>query len=235
VRWRERRRRAACQQGEPPELYWVRRGERVIGAGSLEELLRSRQVETYRAIHGLVADLGPVPAVFDIGCNTAALGRLLEAWGYPGRLWGLDRNPHALRRARRELGPSGRAPGGLVVGNARALPLGDRSVPVVVLKDVLEHLEDFRPVLGEALRVAERAAIVACFVPWVDGAPQPRRDPRGFYENAYARAEVLGFAEQHGWRPDRSIRVDEGDGRPNEVVRFRPLSSSRPGQCACGG
>jgi len=52
----------------------------------------------------------------------------------------------------------------LVVGDARALPFGDRSFDVTVALDLLEHIapDDRGAVLGELVRVTGRRLIVGC-------------------------------------------------------------------------
>lgn len=206
----------------PPETYWVRRGERVLGAGGLEEQLEGRQVDTYRAIWSEIRDRRYTDVV-DVGCNVAALGQLIFQWGYRGRYVGVENNPHALCFAGVELA---RTPGRwrLVNGNARALPFRERGHEAVVMKDVLEHLEDFRPALGEAARVARQAIIVSNFIPWGRGRPSIRRQRRGFYLNRYRRRDILEFLAGLGFHPQANIPTQEKDGNPNEVVVFVRLA-----------
>ena len=207
---------------EPPEMYWVRRGERVLGAGGLEEQLEGQQVDTFRTIWSEIRDRRYTDVV-DVGCNVAALGQLIFQWGYRGRYVGVGNNPHALRFASVELA---RTPGRwrLVNGNARALPFRERGHQAVVVKDVLEHLEDFRPALGEAARVARRAIIVSSFIPWGRGRPSIRRHRRGFYLNRYRRRDILEFLAGRGFHPQADIPTQEKDGNPNEVVVFVRLA-----------
>jgi len=50
-----------------------------------------------------------------------------------------------------------------VLGDAHALPFGDRSFRTVILAELLEHVEDPRRVLGEAKRVGSKILVT---VPW---------------------------------------------------------------------
>ncbi len=218
---RRRRHRYEAPPGDPPEAYWVRRGARVIGPGGLAELLDGRQVEVFRTICAALAARG-IRDVLDAGANVAALGQLLFAWGYTGRYVGLEQNPHALPLAAGHL-RSARGRWRLVRANARALPFAASSIECVVMKDVLEHLEDFRPALAEAARVARRTLLVSCFLPWSDEAPSLGRDPQGFYLNRYSRPEVAAFAAERGWRTAEARAVPEADGRPNEIVIFERM------------
>ena len=48
-------------------------------------------------------------------------------------------------------------------GNILAMPLADASVDVVLCRHVLEHLDDYRPAVTEAVRVARRRVFLVLF------------------------------------------------------------------------
>ena len=201
-----------------PETYWVLRRGNVVGRASLGQLGQGRQADTYRAVFDAIQDRG-VMHVVDLGCNISALGQLLFDWGYAGKYTGFDNNLYALKEGRRALQALGRNYE-LGQANIRALPFAGNSFECVVMKDVLEHMEDFKPLLGEALRVSSRYAIIANFIPWTEGDSIIRRQPGGFYLNMYSRSEVYGFARARGWQVSQVISALEKDSRPNEVVIF---------------
>ncbi len=209
----------ATTQGAPPEAYWVARGAKVIGRGGLNRLREGRQVATYRAIARAI-EAHRARTVLDLGCNVSALGQLLYDWGYDGEYVGADNNPFGLELAAQYLQPLARGRVRLVRANIRALPFRRAAAPIVVMKDVLEHMEDFRACFREAARVARDALIIANFIPWSDEPPEVRRDPAGFYLNRYRRADVYAFAADLGCIPARVEPTFEADGRPNEVVTF---------------
>jgi ubiquinone/menaquinone biosynthesis C-methylase UbiE len=207
--------------GGQPEDYWIGRGENVIGRATLEQFQNGRQVDTYRQIHEALA-ARTAHELADLGCNVAALGQLLYSWGFEGDYVGYDSNPHALDVARRELEAVGR-PSKLVEGNIRALPFADREFEFVVLKDVLEHMESFEPLLREAARVADRYLVVSTFLVWTDGSPIVRREQLGYFHNLYRREDVYAFAAELGFTVDEVRSAYEFVGeepRPNEVVVF---------------
>lgn len=205
---------------EPPEQYWTNRGVRVVGPGGIAELRTGRQLTTFRAIHAVLVRRGACD-VGDFGCNVAALGQQLFDWNYQGRYLGVENNPHALALAAQHLKDIAPArTWRLVRANIRRLPLAVGALETVVMKDVLEHMEDFRPLLGEAARVARRTLVLGVFLPWRDGRPQIRRHRRGFYLNTYRRADVLEFLYARGWEHSETIPTLEADGAPNEVVTF---------------
>ncbi len=103
--------------------------------------------------------------ILDLGCNVAALGRIIYATGYDGTYTGVDSNPYAVSEAQQELQALGHVCE-IRIGNIRDLPFSDRSFPCVVMKDVLEHMEGFEGLLTEACRVADETLVVANFIPW---------------------------------------------------------------------
>jgi len=201
-----------------PESYWVLRGKNVIGQASPEELRKGRQIETYYAIFNAIENRS-LTQVVDLGCNVAALGQLLYYWGYSGAYVGIDTNLYALRVAKRNLSSISDYCH-LANANIRALPFNDRSCKCVVMKDVLEHMEDFRPLLREAARISLRYIIVANFIPWTEGRTIIRRESQGFYHNMYNRHDVYSFAKELGLEVQEVLSALEKNARANEVVVF---------------
>lgn len=78
--------------------------------------------------------LGPFPRVVDVGAGSGFVSAGLAARG--ATMVGID--------------PSGRAP---VLGVGERLPLATGSVDAVVLSEVLEHVDEWRKLVEEAVRV----------------------------------------------------------------------------------
>lgn len=93
--------------------------------------------------------LGPAPRrVLDLGCGAGFLSNYLAACGHD--VTGLDTTAENLDVARAH-DPTRRVAYDL--GDARALPYGDRSFDVVCAMDLLEHVEDAERVIAEVGRV----------------------------------------------------------------------------------
>lgn len=98
--------------------------------------------------------------VLDVGTGQGdmprALARWLEPLGTSVASVGLERHPVAARAA---------TEGGLptILGDGRRLPLGDRSVDVVVISQVAHHFDPpaMLTLVAEASRVARRGVVVA--------------------------------------------------------------------------
>jgi ubiquinone/menaquinone biosynthesis C-methylase UbiE len=102
-------------------------------------------------------DPAPGERVLELGCGPGhALVDLGERVGPAGRAVGLDAAPGMVERARRRVasgGLAGRA--GVVLGDARNLPVADGTVDAVFVEDTLELFDpdDRERVLSEVRRV----------------------------------------------------------------------------------
>lgn len=114
-------------------------------------VLDAHSLRLVRSLADLVHTLGP-REVLDVGCGDGALIRALRA---SGRLVDGVELDADLARACTE--------GGLdvVAGDGAALDREDRSVDVVVLRDVLSAVEDPAALAAEAWRVARRCVVIA--------------------------------------------------------------------------
>jgi dolichol-phosphate mannosyltransferase len=99
----------------------------------------------------------PGQTVLDVGAEEGAYAR--AGTGLGARPLPRDVDRAALARGREGHGLAS------VVGDAHALPLADRSVPRVLLAEVLEHCPRPAEVLSEALRVVTASGRVALSVP----------------------------------------------------------------------
>ena len=97
--------------------------------------------------------------VLDLGCGTGHLVEILTRQGY--RVLGLDIRLEGLQATRRLIPRSW-----LVQGQATHLPFADKSFEVVLLVDVLEHLEDVAA-LREVRRVMKPDGLLILTVPAV--------------------------------------------------------------------
>ena len=96
--------------------------------------------------------------VVDIGTGTGANLRLLKQLGFTN-VTGIDPSEDAARWcAEKGLGE-------VQAGDARALPLPDRSVDLVVATDVVEHVDDDHGAVSEIYRVLRPGGIVLFTVP----------------------------------------------------------------------
>lgn len=198
-----------------PEQYWIDRGADVIGTDVLREGDNARQAATYLTLVDLIMKRYGALFVLDAGCNLGVLEMDLRQNGFVGRYLGIDSNPSAIQYGL-QLGNH------VKLGNLRALDFPDRGVDVVVIKDVLEHLESFEP-LREAFRVAWQAVIVSVYIPWTEQPEQITRHDEGYYTNRYCISDVIALAAECGWTLVETIDTRETNGTPNAVYVWERL------------
>lgn len=175
--------------------------------------------------------------LLDAGCGTGAVLRVLRPGstasedGLPAT-WGLDAAIEALRFARQK------CEAGLVCGSAEAIPFADQSFQMVLMLDVLEHLDDDGRGASEAMRILAPGGHLVVTVPayptlWSDHdvalhhrRRYLRRQVGTLLENAGFQVLYLGHAfasvlpvvailrlVRHS-RPSRAPQADVGDVHP---------------------
>lgn len=103
---------------------------------SRNPVLRALLGHFTRTLCRVVGELRP-RTVFDVGCGEGYMLEALRGSGLSAELVGVDLNPDAIAAARARLGDAAL----LEVGDARQIA-GDRRFDVVLMLEVLEHLED---------------------------------------------------------------------------------------------
>ena len=150
--------------------------------------------------------------LLDAGCGPATELAGYKQAGMRIDYTGIDGSVRMLSHARQR-NPEAR----FVRGALEKLPFADRSFEVVLLKHILEHQGDYRPLLREAVRVADRAVIVNHFHRLLPLSFNIRlKDRRGFYNNWYSRPSFEGFVKslgvrkvEHQWAPGASGQTAE--------------------------
>lgn len=90
-------------------------------------------------------------SILDLGCGLGGYSKVLAERAFEVRAF--DVVPEYVERAR-ELGVAAE------LYDGQRLPLADASVDTVILLEVIEHLEDPGPLLGEARRVARECVLI---------------------------------------------------------------------------
>lgn len=121
--------------------YWWFVGRRIILAETIQRHITS-----------------PVDQALDIGCGTG--GNLSVLSRFSKTVIGLDTSPQALDYCRRR-GWNTVA----LIQKDGLLPFADETTDLVTLFDILEHVADERPLLGEILRVLRPDGLLIITVP----------------------------------------------------------------------
>jgi SAM-dependent methyltransferase len=154
-----------------------------------------------------VADLGPPlgGTVLDVACGTGrALPILRAAVGPRGTVLGVDVTAEMLAEAR------GKGRTGLVLGDARALPLGDSVLDAVFAAGLIPHVRDTAAVLEELRRVCRPGGRLALFHPISRAALARRHGHEPGADDVRAEPNIRRALAAAGWTCDV---VDDGQDR----------------------
>lgn len=145
----------------------------------------------------MVTPIVPGDTVLDVGCNS---GYIVDFVPVNCEVYGVDVSEELVKRAKRRLR-------GAKVAPAERLPHLDKSMDVVILGEILEHVHDPVVVLREAGRVARR--IVTGSTPHEAGkwGPKGSKAPEhhAFHVRCYTRATLSDTLRQAGLT---SLRID---------------------------
>lgn len=132
-------------------------------AAALDALLKNESDLAFRRRVPLVVgylDPRTGERILDCGCGMGFTLRVL-AQLYDCRLFGVERNPETVRRARSELDASV----GVARADATRLPFPDAAFDKVLMTEVLEHIPDEQAALREIRRVLRPGGIYVLSVP----------------------------------------------------------------------
>lgn len=147
-----------------------------------------------RAVIRALLSRAEVPAstrVLDAGCGT---GRNLIELAALGETAGVDSSPEAVQYC------AERGLTGVLQGDLAALPFPDEQFGVVLLADVVEHLDDDTGSLRELRRVAAPGAVLVLTAPAYRSL-WSQHDVRHHHRRRYRRPEIEGRAQEAGWEP----------------------------------
>jgi len=95
--------------------------------------------------------------ILDIGCGLGAY--VANFRRFTSESFGMDIDPARLREARR------RGVENLFLGIGESLPIADATFDVIVLNEVIEHVDDDRATIREALRVLRPGGSIVIYAP----------------------------------------------------------------------
>ncbi|MBI2853338.1 MAG: methyltransferase domain-containing protein [Chloroflexi bacterium] len=156
---------------------------------------RYRKWVTWRRISRL---LKPEGMVLDLGCGTGLITR--QFIGHRQTVLALDMNPWALSRM------DGKPWVIKIQADAELLPIRDSSVSLVVVTEVIEHLEAPERAAREIFRVSRRGARVIGSVPSTSNIWKLRRylslscgggEP---FHNSFTRTDILDLWRSAGFK-----------------------------------
>ncbi|MBI2650271.1 class I SAM-dependent methyltransferase [Candidatus Woesearchaeota archaeon] len=129
--------------------------------------------------------------LLDAGCGVATELSSYRIGNIKVNYVGLDKSSYMIAKAKKGY------PGAKFVrGEVESLPFPDDSFDVVVLRHVLEHLENYKTAVKEALRVSREIIIIDFFhrlLPF--GLSWKIWDKDGYWNNWYSKTEFVRFLQ----------------------------------------
>lgn len=142
-------------------------------------------------VRTLVAGVAsPGAKVLDAGCGTGAFASALAADGFS--VSAMDAELCGALPPHIEYSQ----------GDLTSLPFGDEAFDLVLLLDVLEHVEDESAALGQVRRVLKPGGAIVATVPALKNL-WSRRDELAGHVRRYERTEFLGALEGAGFEIER--------------------------------
>jgi len=128
--------------------------ERVVALGHPSYVWRSGQDRRL----ALIRRYAPLEGrrILDVGCGIGTY--LSKLWEFSHRVYGIDVEEGRLRRGALS-GP------GLALAASEHLPFADRAFDLVLLNEVIEHVQDDAATLREACRVTASGGHIAIYAP----------------------------------------------------------------------
>ena len=123
--------------------------------GSCNVLTRNRYDQLWRFIAPYLKDYSQI---LDVGCAGGGFLNFLRQKGF-SNLFGIDPTKKYLHHAKKKNG------GQIKLGSAESIPFEDRTMNILVLDQVVEHLVDPRRVFQEAKRVLTDEGLLCISVP----------------------------------------------------------------------
>ncbi len=197
-------------------------GERVV-PGLVDPNLLNEHVARYR----FAARFAAGAVVLDAGCGSGYGSAELGGMGEAARVVGIDVSPDAVRHAASTFGGTGIC---FLQAACETLPFANGAFDLVVAFEVIEHLERWRDLLGEARRVLRPAGILLVSTPNKAYYAETRAaaGPNPFHVHEFECGEFRAalcavFPHVHLWSQNRS-----------EAIVFVPEAPSR-GALDAGG
>lgn len=171
---------------------------------------------------GDIINLYDNPVVVDAACGTCVNFETFKSMGVRCQYIGVDRTQGMLdESAKRYQGIS------VMPGYVQELPLEDASADIVIMRHILEHLEEgYEDAIREGLRVANKELVLVFFLdPFnkeEDDISESKADEDGctYFWNTYSRPKLMRFLIQFGYQIKGAFIQTPGAAHADTIVRI---------------
>ena len=162
------------------------------------------------------------PTVVDAACGTCVNWEVFKFMGVRCQYTGVDRTDGMLLEASRRYPEITVAP-----GYVQELPFEDDSVDVVIMRHILEHLQEgYEVAIREGLRVAKKELVLVFFL---DPSSEPEDrieesdpDENGctYFWNTYSQQKLMTFLAQFGYQIKGAYVPTPGAAHADTIIRI---------------
>jgi ubiquinone/menaquinone biosynthesis C-methylase UbiE len=167
---------------------------------------------------------GKPPRVLDVGCGTAVNYEVIKNLKVDCQYTGLDRTQKFVDHANKLYGNNENF--NMQLGFAQEIPFDDNSFDVVIIRHVLEHLDDYEQAIQECLRVAAKEVVVVFFLePSAEEEDKIEKngpDERGcyYYWNTYSWPKFVRFISSRGVQLQKKVQATPNAAHVDTIVRL---------------
>lgn len=161
--------------------------------------------------------------VVDAACGTCVNWELFRMRSTPCKYIGVDRTADFLAHAHNLYQDEIE----LKLGYVQELPFADGEVEVVIMRHILEHLQEgYELAIREGLRVASKELILVFFLDLDEGLydkiQESDPDERGctFFWNTYSWPKLIGFLSEFGYEIKMDRILTPGASAADTIVRI---------------
>jgi len=171
----------------------------------------------------IISQHGPGTTVLDAACGSCVNYEVFKNHHVQCSYTGLDRTEKLLDEARRRYGGEIT----FVKGFVQEIPLPDESQDIVILRHILEHLEEgYELAIKDALRVAKKEVIAVFFLTpntgETDQLEQSSPDENGctYWWNTYSWNKFVRFVASLGHQVQVRYVLTPGAAHADTIVRI---------------
>lgn len=163
------------------------------------------------------------PRILDAACGTCVNWEVFKMLKVPCQYIGVDRTKGMLDEAKKRYGPE------IVLhqGYIQELPVADDSVDIVIMRHILEHLQEgYEQAIRDGLRVASKELVVVFFLmpsnKIDDEVIESEPDENGctYFWNTYSWNKFTEFVSTLGVQMKTERVITPGAAHPDFIVRL---------------
>jgi ubiquinone/menaquinone biosynthesis C-methylase UbiE len=161
--------------------------------------------------------------VLDAACGTCVNWEVFRNNNVVCRYTGLDRTQGMVDNANQRYGDEITAQQGYL----EELPFEDESFDIVILRHILEHLEEgYETAITEAIRVAKNEVVIVFFLPPVDveedqiRESEPDKNGATHFMNEYSHSKFMTFISEFGYRIEKHFIPTVGAAHHDTIIRI---------------